>query len=138
MRKLQHGVGAVVCGVALFAAGVALADDPGHHNGNSSTSTSTSSSSSTTTTSTSTAASTVPSQAKAYGYYCQNQSKTHVNGQKGTPFSQCVTAMAHLASGQTNSPRAACGTMTHKPDGKGGSPFSRCVSSGAKLLKNKH
>src|ERR1041384_7042244 len=135
MRKLQHGVGAVVCGVALFAAGVALADDPGHHNGNSSTSTSTSSS---TTTSTSTAASTVPSQAKAYGYYCQNQSKTHVDGQKGTPFSQCVTAMAHLARGQTNSPKAACASMSHKPDGQGGNPFSRCVSAGAKLLKNNH
>ena len=134
MRKLQHGVGAVVCGVALFAAGVALADDPGHHNGNGSTSTSTSNSS--TTTSTSTAASTVPSQAKAYGYYCQNQSKTHVDGQKGTPFSQCVTAMAHLASGQTDSPKTACAAMSHKPDGQKGSPFSRCVSSVARLLKN--
>src|SRR5207247_9999436 len=39
--------------------------------------------------------------AKAYGRYCQNQSKTHVAGQKGTPFSQCVTAMAKLASGST-------------------------------------
>ena len=80
----------------------------------------------------------LPAKAKAFGRFCENQSKTRVSGQKGTPFSQCVTAMAHLASGQTNSPKAACGTMTHKPDGKGGSPFSRCVSSGAKLLKNKH
>jgi|ERR1041385_8413701 len=130
MRKLQQGVGVVVCGVALFAAGVALADNPGQHNGNNSTSTST-------TTSTSTAT-TVPSQAKAYGFYCQKQSKEHVAGHKGTPFSQCVTAMAHLAHGQTNSPRAACATMSHTPDGQGGSPFSRCVSSGAKLLKNNH
>jgi hypothetical protein len=134
MRKFQQGVGVVVCGVALFAAGVALADNPGHHNGNTSTSTSTT----TTTTTTSTSTSTVPSQAKAYGFYCQNQSKKHVAGQKGTPFSQCVTAMAHLAHGQTNSPKAACAAMSHKPDGQGGSPFSRCVSAGAKLLKNNH
>ena len=134
MRKLQHGVGAVVCGVALFAAGVALADDPGHHNGNTTT---TSTTTTTTTSSTSsTTATTLPSQAKGYGFYCQSQSKKHVAGQKGTPFSQCVTAMAHLASGQTNSPKTACATMSHKPDGQKGSPFSRCVSSGAKLLKN--
>ena len=41
-----------------------------------------------------------PSQAKAYGKLCQDQSKKHVKGQKGTPFSQCVVAMAHLQSGQ--------------------------------------
>jgi hypothetical protein len=129
MRKLQHGVGVVVCGVALFAAGVALADNPGHHYGNSSTSTGTS---------TSTSTSTLPSQAKGYGFYCQSQSKKHIAGQKGTPFSQCVTAMAHLASGQINSPKTACASMSHKPDGQKGSPFSRCVSAGAKLLSNKH
>jgi hypothetical protein len=126
MRKLQQGIGVVVCGVALFAAGVALADNPGHPNGQGTVST------------TSTTTSTLPSQAKGYGFYCQKQSKQHIAGQKGTPFSQCVTAMAHLASGQTSSPKAACATMSHKPDGQGGSPFSRCVSAGAKLLKNKH
>ncbi|MGC9219861.1 MAG: hypothetical protein ACP5H2_00750, partial [Solirubrobacteraceae bacterium] len=30
--------------------------------------------------------------AKAYGKYCKGESKKHVAGQKGTPFSQCVTA----------------------------------------------
>jgi hypothetical protein len=32
--------------------------------------------------------------AKAYGKFCQGESKKHVKGQKGTPFSQCVRAMA--------------------------------------------
>src|ERR1044072_6815940 len=37
-----------------------------------------------------------PEKAKAYGRYCQDQSKKRVEGDdaKGTPFSQCVTAMA--------------------------------------------
>jgi len=73
----------------------------------------------------------------AYGYYCQNQSKKHVAGQKGTPFSQCVTAMAKLASGKTKSPEAACAGMSKKHTaGEKGTPFSRCVAAGAKLLKN--
>ena len=73
----------------------------------------------------------------AYGYYCQNQSKKHVAGQKGTPFSQCVTAMAKLKSGKTHSPAVACAKMskTHTP-GQPGTPYSRCVSAGAKLLEN--
>ncbi len=76
---------------------------------------------------------------KAYGYYCQNQSKKHVAGQKGTPFSQCVTAMAKLATGKTKSPQAACAGMskTHTA-GEKGTPFSRCVAAGAKLLKDQH
>lgn len=82
---------------------------------------------------------TLPTKAKAYGHYCQNQSKKHVAGQKGTPFSQCVTAMAKLASGTTASPRTACASMSKKHvQGQKGTPFSNCVSSGAKLLKDKH
>jgi hypothetical protein len=74
---------------------------------------------------------------KAYGRYCQGQSKTHVAGQKGTPFSQCVTAMAKLANGNTTSPTTACSTMSKKHvAGQKGTPFSRCVSAGAKLLKD--
>jgi hypothetical protein len=79
----------------------------------------------------------LPAKAKAYGHYCQNQSKKHVAGQKGTPFSQCVTAMAKLASGQTNSPKAACSSMSKKHvAGEKGTPYSRCVAAGAKLLKD--
>jgi hypothetical protein len=75
----------------------------------------------------------------AYGFYCQNQSKTHVAGTPGTPFSQCVTAMAKLDKGTTTSPRVACAALSHKHvAGQTGSPFSRCVSAGAKLLQDKH
>ena len=72
----------------------------------------------------------------AYGFFCQAESKTHVAGTPGTPFSKCVTAMAKLASGATNSPRVACATESKKHvAGKPGTPFSLCVSGGAKLLK---
>jgi hypothetical protein len=76
----------------------------------------------------------LPAKVKAYGRYCQNQSKKHVAGQKGTPFSQCVTAMAKLATGQTNSPKAACSPMSKKHvAGEKGTPYSRCVAAGVKL-----
>jgi hypothetical protein len=51
----------------------------------------------------------LPAKAKAYGRYCKDQSKKRsdaAEGTKGTPFSQCVTAMARLASDRTDSPRA--------------------------------
>ena len=79
----------------------------------------------------------LPAKAKAYGRYCQNQSKKHVAGQKGTPFSQCVTAMAKLATGKTNSPKVACSTMSKKHvAGQKGTPYSRCVAAGAQLKKD--
>ncbi len=34
--------------------------------------------------------------AKAYGRYCQGESKEHVKGEKGTAFSRCVKAAAKL------------------------------------------
>lgn len=43
----------------------------------------------------------LPAQAKAYGRHCQGQSKKRsdaAEGTKGTPFSQCVKAMAKLAT----------------------------------------
>ncbi len=77
----------------------------------------------------------LPAQAKAYGKYCQGESKKHVDGQKGTPFSLCVTAMAKLANGSTDSPQAACKAESKKHvKGEKGTPFSRCVSAAAKLL----
>lgn len=79
----------------------------------------------------------LPAKAKAYGKYCQGQSKTHVAGTPGTPFSKCVTDMAKLANGSTKNPRTACKdeSKTHVA-GQHGTPFSLCVSGGAKLLKN--
>ena len=80
----------------------------------------------------------LPAKAKAYGTYCQNQSKKRVEGEKGTPFSKCVTAMAKLANGSTKNPRTACKTESKKRvEGEKGTPFSKCVSSAAKLLKAK-
>jgi hypothetical protein len=76
----------------------------------------------------------LPAKAKAYGERCQGQSKKHVAGQKGTPFSQCVTAMAKMATGQTSSPTVACKGMSKKHvAGQKGTPFSRCVVAAAKL-----
>ena len=79
----------------------------------------------------------LPAKAKAYGRYCKGQSKKHVKGEKGTPFSKCVTAMAKLANGSTKNPRTACKSESKKHvKGEKGTPFSKCVSGGAKLLKD--
>ena len=72
--------------------------------------------------------------AKAYGRFCQGKSKKHVAGQKGTPFSQCVTAMAKLANGQVKSAKAACNLLSKKHvKGAKGTPFSLCVRGAGKL-----
>jgi len=79
----------------------------------------------------------LPAKAKAYGVKCKGESKKHVAGMKGTPFSQCVTAMAKIATGTTSSPREACKSESRKHvKGEKGTPFSRCVSAAAKLLKD--
>jgi hypothetical protein len=79
----------------------------------------------------------LPEKAKAYGVYCQGQSKKHVKGQKGTPFSQCVTAMAKAASDETTTPREACKSLSRKHvKGEKGTPFSRCVKAAAQLRKD--
>lgn len=81
----------------------------------------------------------LPAKAKAYGKYCQDQSKTHVAGTPGTPFSKCVTDMAKLASGSTSNPRTACKDESKKHvAGTPGTPFSLCVSNGARLFKTQH
>ena len=47
----------------------------------------------------------------APGHFCQGMSKKHIAGQKGTPFSQCVTAMAKLQKQSSLSPQAACASL---------------------------
>jgi hypothetical protein len=127
MRKLQHVIAAAAIGAALFTAGVALADNPGHPNNGHDTVTAT----------TTTSTSTLPSTAKGYGFYCQWASKTHVAGKKGTPFSQCVVAMAKAAYGASGN--AACAAMSKQHvAGQRGTPFSQCVAAAAKLHKNQH
>jgi hypothetical protein len=77
-----------------------------------------------------------PSHPKAYGRYCNEQgaSKKHIAGQKGTPFSQCVTALAHAAHNQSLTPREACKSLSKKHvKGQKGTPFSQCVVAAAHL-----
>jgi hypothetical protein len=76
----------------------------------------------------------LPAKAKAYGRYCKGESKKHVKGQKGTPFSQCVTAMAKLATDSTTTPAEACAQLSKKHvKGASGTAYSQCVKAGAKL-----
>jgi hypothetical protein len=84
----------------------------------------------------------LPAKARAYGRFCKDESKKRsdaAEGTKGTPFSQCVTAMAKVANGQSSSPRAACKALSKKhsdaAEGTKGTPFSQCVAGGAKLLR---
>ena len=84
----------------------------------------------------------LPAKARAYGRFCKTESRKRsdaAEGTKGTPFSQCVTAMAKLATDKTDSPRAACKELSKKrsdaTEGTKGTPFSQCVSGGAKLLR---
>jgi hypothetical protein len=81
---------------------------------------------------------TLPAKAKAYGVFCNKESKKHVAGQQGTPFSQCVTALAKLATNVTSNPAKACATESKKHvAGQKGTPFSQCVSAAAKLKASK-
>jgi hypothetical protein len=78
----------------------------------------------------------LPEKAKAYGVYCRGFSKKHVKGQPGTPFSQCVTAMAKAATSQKTTAQAACkGFSKEHVAGAKGTPFSRCVVAAAKVKK---
>jgi hypothetical protein len=81
----------------------------------------------------------LPAKAKAYGKYCQGESKTHVAGTPGTEFSDCVRDMAKVAKGTTKNPRKACKDESKQHvAGEHGTAFSRCVSGAAKLLKTEH
>jgi hypothetical protein len=72
--------------------------------------------------------------ARAYGKDCQAESKKHVAGQKGTPFSQCVTAMAKLATNRSMAPTQACKSLSKKHvAGMKGTPYSRCIVAAAHL-----
>jgi len=79
----------------------------------------------------------LPEKAKAYGVYCKDQSRKHVKGEKGTPFSKCVTAMAKAAHNDRITARQACRGLSKKHvKGEKGTPFSRCVVAAAQLRKS--
>ena len=78
----------------------------------------------------------LPEKAKAYGRYCKDESREHVEDEKGTPFSQCVTAMAKAANHKGMKPGRACKDMSRKHvKGEKGTPFSQCVKGVAQLRK---
>jgi hypothetical protein len=78
----------------------------------------------------------LPEKAKAYGVYCRGFSKKHVKGEKGTPFSQCVTAMARAATNPDTTAREACNGFSKKhAAGEKGTPFSRCVVAATRVKK---
>jgi putative hemolysin len=82
-----------------------------------------------------------PPQAKAYGHYCNEQgaSKKHVKGQKGTPFSQCVTALARAAHNPNLPTTQACKALSKKHvKGQKGTPFSQCVVAAAHMRRDEH
>lgn len=70
----------------------------------------------------------------APGQYCKAESKQHVAGTPGTPFSLCVKAQAKLRHSDSTSPHQACRAESKQHvAGTKGTPFSQCVSAGAKL-----
>jgi hypothetical protein len=79
-----------------------------------------------------------PPHAKAYGKRCQElgYSKKHVKGEKGTPFSRCVKAMARADRNSDLKPKKACKALSKKHvKGQKGTPFSRCVKGVAQMRK---
>jgi hypothetical protein len=79
---------------------------------------------------------TLPAKAKAYGRFCQGESKTHVAGTPGTPFSTCVTDMAKVATGKASNPHRVCLNESKRHvAGTKQTPYSQCVSGAERLLK---
>ena len=79
----------------------------------------------------------------AYGYWCKGESKKHVKGEKGTPFSLCVRAHKRAANQPDKTPREVCFDLKvkhdrsgrHVPHGDKGTAFSRCVKTVAQQRK---
>ena len=80
----------------------------------------------------------LPSQAKAYGFYCQDETKKKGSGGQGkSAFAICVTGMAKLASGSVDTPKQACRGLSKKHvNGQKRSAYAICVSGGRDLLQN--
>ena len=75
----------------------------------------------------------------AYGVRCKGFSKKHVKGTKGTPFSQCVKAMAQLKKkSNKKTAKQACKALSKKKrKGQKKSDFAKCVVDGNAVLKIK-
>ena len=73
----------------------------------------------------------------AHGVRCRGWSKKHVKGEKGTPFSRCVKAMARAAHHKHMPPGQACKGMSKKHvKGQKGTEFSRCVKEVAHVRED--
>lgn len=80
----------------------------------------------------------LPAQARAYGRYCQGESRKHVKGEKGTAFSRCVRNMAQAAHQERKSPGRICkGESRKHVKGEKGTAFSRCVTAVAELREDR-
>jgi hypothetical protein len=77
---------------------------------------------------------TAESNRKAYGDFCQDQSKKKAEGQAKSDFAKCVTAMAKAANDDSITAREACKSLSKKhTKGESGTPYSRCRVGVAKL-----
>lgn len=82
------------------------------------------------------------SKAKRYGKAClaAGESKHHVKGVPGTPFSACVHAMKTKANDSAKKPATVCKAEKrfahHTPKGQKGTPFSDCVTAVNKTFKS--
>jgi len=75
----------------------------------------------------------------AYGFYCKAESKKHVEGQKRTPFSECVRSAARAEHNKALTARQACKTLSKKHvKGQKRTPFSTCVRGVAQMRKEQH
>lgn len=73
---------------------------------------------------------------KAYGYHCRGVSKKHVKGEKGTPFSRCVKALARADKNPHLTGKKACKGLSKKHvKGQKGTPFGTCVKGVAQMRK---
>ncbi len=78
-------------------------------------------------------------QGNAYGVVCKGESKEHQEGEKGTAFSRCVTAMAHAHNHPNKAPGQVCkGKSKKHVKGEKGTEFSRCVKDVVKLRQQEH
>jgi hypothetical protein len=76
------------------------------------------------------------SKAKAYGKFCQDQSKKKAEGQQKSDFAKCVNAMAKAAHEDSMTARQACKALSKKhTKGEKGTPFSRCRVGVAQMRK---
>jgi hypothetical protein len=79
-------------------------------------------------------------QGNAYGVICRGKSKEHHEGEKGTEFSRCVTALAHAHNHPNQAPGQVCKgkSKKHVKGGEKGTEFSRCVHDVVKLRHQEH